>query len=288
MILVTGASGLVGSAVLDGLKKAGKRAVGTCFSQCPQNLSRLDLTSRSSVYRFFGSHDITSIIHCSAVIPAAGPSGDAGRAYAANLDMIHNLLETISLRTNFTFISTTALYDLTGTGGLTEKSPFCCNTPYQESKAACEKALNLFFRDTGQLCILRISSPYSIDTPSPGILERFIQSSLTKKQITLWGTGQRCQAFTNVTGLAKAINRLMDENVSGTFNYVTTSSISMLELAQKIKAFRPETTITIQQDKKDPEENCRTTIDTQKIQQFVAIEDTLEPDIRAMGERRVQ
>ncbi len=286
MILVTGASGLVGSAVLACFRDTGTNVVGTCHTRCRDGLTPLDLTDPLCVSRFFSGRDIHRIIHCSAVIPANLPSNKAEQAYEANLFMIQNLVSAIGPQTGFTFISTTALYDLTGTARLTEQDGLCPITPYQESKALCEKALKDFFQDTDRLCILRLSSPYSIDAQSPVILDRFIQSSLAQKQITLWGSGKRRQALTNTASLGNAVRQLTDKNVSGTFNYVTTPSISMRGLAQKIRIFCPETKILIRKEKKDPEENCQTSIETKKIEQFLTLEDTLEQDIRAMVERR--
>lgn len=288
MILITGASGLVGNAIFDNFKEKGLDILGTCFSNRKKGLVYLDLIDQTSVRSFFEKNNISVVVHCAAIIPGLIEKRKADATYLKNQTMIRNILSSISRDVYFILISSTALYDLTGDNLLTEESPCCCNTPYSTSKKACEDELLTFYHPIPMYLILRISSPYSEKNGGNSILCRFIKSAHAENKITLWGSGNRCQAFTNVDKMADDLLILISKKVSGIFNYVTTPSISMKNLAEKVQHNDKKTSILFDKSKNDPEEQNRTIISTDKINLFVKIHDTIDRDIKALKENLVQ
>ncbi|CAM0138405.1 hypothetical protein VKS41_002956 [Umbelopsis sp. WA50703] len=65
-VFVTGASGLLGRAVYQQLKKNGHEVIGTAYSRANDELYKLDLTKESSVREFVDTHKPDAIIHCAA------------------------------------------------------------------------------------------------------------------------------------------------------------------------------------------------------------------------------
>lgn len=283
MILVTGASGLVGNAIFGLLHERKMPVIGLCHSREMDNLFCLDLESYDDVTAFFGDNQIDCVIHCAARIPSGGSLNDID-IYQANMFMLENILYQIPETTPFVYLSGTAIYNLTGDNRIAEDGDTDCNSSYLLSKKHGEDLIKLFFKKTGNYLILRISSPYSIRKKSNSVLYRFIDSAIQHRTIRLWGSGERRQAFTNVSILASGVLDLFDRNITGVYNFVTNQSTSMTELAIKIQKVVPGTEIFYTK-KEDPEEKCRTSISNDKIQQFFPIIDHLDQDIESIIER---
>tara|TARA_Y100000031_G_C8205271_1_gene378342 strand:- start:618 stop:1481 length:864 start_codon:yes stop_codon:yes gene_type:complete len=285
MILVTGASGLVGEAIFNYFSKHYK-AIGTTHSVVDSRFTTLDLTKPLEVESFFEKKAIKAIIHCASKIPARFKEAEDLKIYEANIKMVTNLLQNITKDVVFINISTCSLYTLKTSAKLNEQSSVECNTFYQLSKKHSEDMLQLFYKNTRKLLNLRISSPYAINRESDTILYKFIKSALKKNVIELWGSGQRRQAFTNVETFAISVKELYDKNINGDFNYLTTNSISMLELAEKVKKYKEDLNIE-KVEKLDPEEKCQTSFDLAKVAQFITVEDSLDKDISKIISERL-
>lgn len=282
MILITGASGIVGEAIFN--KFAAIYEVrGLAHTKNRKNMICVDLTDPSSVKQIFEKQQIDAVIHCAANIPARFKGPDS-EIYIKNIQMAVNILTNITNRIRFINISTTSLYKLDKNGPLDEDTEINCGTFYQLSKKHIEGILHLFYKGTKNLLNIRISSPYSVNRTSDTVLYRFIKSASENNRIELWGSGGRTQSFTNVDSLASAVLQLFNGEANGDFNYVTTSGISMSELAEKIKRHKKDVRIQ-RTDKIDPEENNRTSINTSKIAAYVNIEDALDGDIRSIMKR---
>jgi len=282
MILITGASGIVGESIYN--KFAGFYSViGLAHSKTNKDLLNIDLTDADTVKIFFKNHNVDTIIHCACEIPSRSKLQDA-EIYKRNLCMLLNILENIKNNVRFVNIGGTAIYQLQANASLTENAVLSCQTFYHLSKRHIEELLHLFYKRTKNLLNLRISSPYSLNRENDSILYKFIINAALNNKIQLWGSGNRTQAFTNTETLALSMKELLDMHISGDFNFVTTPSVSMLELAKKIKEHKKGLKIEMS-GKEDSEDNCRTTIDISKVSKFITIKDTLSNDIKKILKR---
>lgn len=70
------------------------------------------------------------------------------------------------------------------------------------------------------------------------VLPRFVQSALTGKPINVYGDGQQSRCFCNVRDAVKAIVALaqVDDAVGQVYNIGSQEEVSILELAQRVKA----------------------------------------------------
>jgi len=279
MILVTGASGLVGSAIFRVFSETYK-VVGTSFSSLNNDLLKIDLLDENEVNKFFLEYDFTIIIHCASIIASKNSNISSIEQYSKNIKMISNILNNISDKTKVINISGTAIYDLNGEASLDEDSVIKSETLYQLSKQHTEELLQTFYKNNNKYILnIRISSPYSTHKISDTILYKFVTSAIENNKITLWGSGERTQAFTNVDIFAIDLVSLLNKNVFGTYNYVNITKLSMKELAYKIKSFKKNIEI-IFVDKIDVEDNYRTSINIDKISSIINIKSTLDEDIK--------
>lgn len=281
MILVTGASGIVGYEIASLFAAKGENVIFQGFRNVSDGFIAVDLTDEDEVCKLFSAYDITTVIHAAAAIPA-GAIKDHFDIYKANMQIAINLSRFCKKEASFINISSTAIYNLQGSARLSENGDIKCDTLYQLSKKHSEELFLLNFGDS--FLNIRISSPYSMTRENSSILYRFIKKAASGESITLWGSGQRTQAFTNVHSLSKDLYFLYKQNTTGNYNYVTTNSITMLDLANEVAAvFNSGSVVLTGQE--DPEEYCRTSISTDKISNMLQLADTLRTDIAAMTDR---
>jgi nucleoside-diphosphate-sugar epimerase len=279
MILVTGASGLVGGAIY---KSLAQKSIGTSFSSDKKGLIRIDLCDKEQVRHLFEKYSIKAVIHCASVLPNTCKLSQLS-IYDSNIKMILNLLSFAPLGIPLVNISSTSVYNLSGERHIVEDSPIVPMSLYSLSKLHTEQILSLGC-DNRQYLNLRISSPYSSQNPGIGVINTFLQFAENTQEITLWGSGKRKQAFTNVDKMAEHIEQLLKSQASGTFNYVSSPAVSMHSLAEMIVKLMSGVSFSYV-EKIDPEDDCRCTISTERISEFVQFTDTLESDLKGLIEK---
>jgi len=278
MILITGASGLVGEAIYSEIINR-HQIVGTSFSSSNTNFIKIDLTNKNDVANLFKKYNFTIVIHCAIIIPTDILNTNAMEEYNGNVRMVANILDNISVNTRFINISGTAIYDLKGDNALSETANIKCETLYQLAKQHIEDILYIYYKNNiSNFLNIRISSPYSIKRVSDTVLYKFINSAKYYNKIILWGSGKRTQAFTNIKTFAEDLSLLLDNKFYGTYNYVTTSRISMQDLAKRISSIKKDLIVKYS-GKLDPEDENRTSIDVSSISRYIRQRDTLNDDI---------
>lgn len=118
-VLVTGASGVLGTAVYNAFRRAGAYTVGLSYSQVKEGLVRLDLTddllSQEGVTlrKLFSEHKFNWVIHCAAERrPDAFKEGGAAAAVKLNQDVPGSLAQiTRDNGATLVYISTDYVFD---------------------------------------------------------------------------------------------------------------------------------------------------------------------------------
>lgn len=205
MILVTGASGIVGSAIADYFVGHGEDVIMHGFGHAKQNMIYADLTDEKQLVEMFEKYEISAIVHCAAIRPGNSGNSDIF-IYKNNMGITLNLLSYINKDVFFINISGTSIYNLVGDGVLNEYADIKCDTLYQLSKKHSEDLFGLYCTDN--ILNLRISSPYSINRENDSILDKFIRKAISKEPLTIWGSGRRTQVFTNVYTLAEDLYKM--------------------------------------------------------------------------------
>ena len=251
-VLVTGASGFLGSAIVQKLVNNGVKVIGVSRSHEKQNKNFLlehyscDLTSKEQTFLFFENHceGIDSIIHC------AGLDGNA--AYkkefsdyilSENIKMLLNVLELAKIYTvkNLSVMSSTEVYSPVPHSVITE-SDFLVDfdnlseNGYVYSKVITELICSIYSSNFGiRICIPRLSNLYG-----PGdahgikrgrVIPAMISKILSNDQIEIWGNGEQTRSFLYIDDAADIILKLLSISYVGPINVSSAEIISISSLA---------------------------------------------------------
>ncbi|KAI0325166.1 NAD-P-binding protein [Cubamyces sp. BRFM 1775] len=149
-VIVTGASGVLGSAVYAAFKSAGHTVLGLAHSRPTDELKQLDLTDVAATERVFSEFKPEWIIHCAAERRPDAAEKDPEGARKLNVSVPENLAKlSKTLKSKLVYISTDYVFDGT--------SP-----PYTPSSAT--NPLNFYgqTKRDGELAVLGVSGSQSI------------------------------------------------------------------------------------------------------------------------------
>lgn len=140
-ILVTGATGQLGSAVCEELKKRGLNHTGLGSADC-------DIRSMEAVERVFDRERPDTVIHCAAYTGVDNAEADAERCWAVNADGTRNL--ALACRENGTkmlYISTDYVFPGNGEDYHRPEDGCAPLGNYGRSKLAGELAVQMFLKN---------------------------------------------------------------------------------------------------------------------------------------------
>lgn len=231
-VVVTGGTGLIGSAVVEALMRRGIDivAAGRSDPRCGTRFLRVDLSNNSAATTLETLPVVSAVVHCAASVPThdAGVPGEISAHTNQAIDeAVIRFCRRRRLRLVYT--SGTSVYGTSPDGAATENSPLDPSGPYVGQKVEAESSIKE--RITSHL-IMRVSSPYGPRMRRQTVLRLFVDRALAGAPVTFYGAGARRQDFIHVDDVAAAsVAALVHDDVSDTFNICAGSSISMKELA---------------------------------------------------------
>lgn len=206
MILVTGASGHLGSRVMSLLKDLGHEVIGIGLNNVSGKIIRLDLTDRSAVLDFCQQNSVEICIHCASIM-----STDSQRLPVAVTTEI-NVTGTANLLAHpwqkFIYVSTGSVFQ-GDHDRLTETTPPTPQTVYALTKRLAEIDVMRHSGITARVSWLygppvKASDPVTVRGPIPWIIDQLKTSSGV---IAVPGGDFRA-SFTYVDDAARAVVRL--------------------------------------------------------------------------------
>jgi len=237
-ILVTGASGLIGNAIVE--KLAGSFEVFCLYrnlslNQTSQNVTYIyfDLINKESIAKI---KDIKPeiIIHCAALVPSQSSPNDES-LYRTNTLIDSNIITAAKeLNSYLVYMSSTIVYGYKDNNyNITEGQLVTKNSPYAKQKIESEI---LICQKINKYIILRISAPYGYNMKSKTVLTIFIDKALKGETLKFHGSGSRMQDFTNTYDIAQFIYEIIKENklFNGVYNISAGKPICMKDLAQLV------------------------------------------------------
>lgn len=238
-ILVTGASGLLGRAVVKVLKEAGHDVVGTALTRVKEGLIKLDLEDKKQIAEVIGKERFDAVIHSAAERRPDECEADVERTRRINVHSTEALGDAAKLAGSWVlYISTDYVFD----GKKPPYSPGDAKNPpniYGVSKSDGEDVL---VKATGGDCgILRVPVLY-------GPVEKIGESSvtvLTKMVFPRVKEGIEADDWqirypTHVADVAHAIQGLVEARakrggaVKGTFHFSGNQAFTKYELVKMI------------------------------------------------------
>lgn len=226
-VLVTGASGLVGSATAARFLADGARvtALGRRATAVPLQLA-LDLARDPWPT---GRWDI--IVHCAARLPARFTGPEAEAACLENRAMDDRAIAAAEASgAHLVFLSTASVFGHT-LGTIDDDTPPAPVLSYASVKLATEGAI---VARGLSATIFRLVAPYGPRQTRGTVLRAFLDAALTGTPLRYYGSGNRSQDFLHVDDVAAALALAARGRVTDRFVLASGSSITMLELARLV------------------------------------------------------
>ena len=242
MIVVTGASGLLGSAMVWTLRKRGREAAGIChqhFFDLPDvPMFSVDLRDHAAMRELLMRLRPAGIVHCAAATNVDWCERNPAEAEKVNAHGSAALADAAAhLEARFLYISTDAVFD-GKVGNYSESDKPCPVNAYGQSKLHGEEAV--LTRCPSSL-VVRVTI-YGWNGQPKQSLAEWVLGKLE--------AGERVQAFTDVrfapllvNDLADILLALLDGKWAGVYHAGSSDGLSKYEFAQMIASvfdFDPE------------------------------------------------
>ena len=275
-ILVAGATGLVGSAIVKELESQNKSTIGISSKD-------VDLLDRSKTFEFINSLKPTAIIDCAAKVGGIGGNNSYPVEFLSqNLQIQSNLMDAAHAAkvSKFVFLGSSCIYprdcaqpikeEYLLTGALEQT-----NSAYAVAKIAGIELIKSYRKEYGYKWISVM--PTNMYGPNdnfdlenghvlPVLIRKFIEAKRSgSSKVILWGTGLPLREFLHVDDLAKAVVLCMDKyDDPKQINIGSGQEVSIEDLAGKISkavGFNGE----ISWDSSKPDGTMRKVLDSSKI-----------------------
>ena len=215
-ILVAGKTGLVGSAILRGLNKAGKTAVGI-------NSKDLDLLDRKKTFEYIQDLKPSLIIDAAARVGGIGANSNFPVDFLSeNLQIQCNLMDAahVAKVEKCVFLGSSCIYPKFATQPLNEKSLLTgeleeSNSAYAIAKIAGIELIKSYRKQFGHnwisLMPTNLYGPHdNFDLENshvlPALIRKFVDAKNSKSEtVTLWGSGTPLRDFMHVDDLSGAV-----------------------------------------------------------------------------------
>ncbi len=287
-IYIAGHKGLVGSAVLDVIKKKGFKRIITATRK------ELDLRDKKKVENFFRKNRPEFVIICAAKVGGILENKNYQLDFLLENSAIQNNLLLSSKKFNvkrIIFLGSSCIYPKNSkipikeeyimTGKL-EKT----NEAYAMSKLFGIKLCSILFNEFNQdiVCLMPtnlygIQDNFDIKSSHviPGLVSKFLNAKKNRTNIKLWGTGRAIREFMYVDDLAEAILKTLQISKSklsqvfkknlplinvGTGEYI--SIINLAKMIKKIISFKGKILL----DKKYPDGTMIKNLDSSNIKKL--------------------
>jgi GDP-L-fucose synthase len=275
-ILVAGATGLAGSAIVRELNRLNKNVVGISSKD-------LNLLDRSATFNYFQSLKPSIVIDAAAKV---------GGIHANNNHPVEFLSNNIQIQTNlmdashsvsverFVFLGSNCIYPRSCPQPIKEEYILSgelepTNSAYAIAKLAGIELIKSYRKEFGyrwfSVMPINLYGPndnFDLENSHvfPALIRKFADAVMhNSKTVTVWGSGRPRREFLHVDDLAKAIVICLDKYDSDQhINIGTGSDITISELAQKISiisGFKGD----IEWDSNREDGTLRKVLDIQKI-----------------------
>ena len=229
--LIIGATGLLGSKILEYLNSKGYRVYGTCFSNYTKELIKMNITDKNRVFEVINEIQPDVIIHSAAVVNPDYCEENREEAYNVNFVGTQNIVESAKeIGAKIVYISTDAVFD-NSNKAYTEKDETSPINYYAETKLMGEKAVQNSGLD---FIISRITglygySKYYNKIGFPTWIINGIKSGEKLKVVD----GMRAHP-TLIDDVSKVIFELINKDQSGIFHMTGPDFVTRLEFAYKV------------------------------------------------------
>ena len=239
-VLLTGASGLVGHAILQRLQADGVRVLALGKDN-GADLARSPWPA--------GPWEV--IVHCAARLPQQFGGAEEAAAAVENRMLDDRALEAaVDSDAHLIFLSSASVYGVAG-GEISEATPAAPALAYAREKLATEEAIAA--RGVSAT-VFRLVAPYGPRQTRNTVLRRFLDLALTQMPLRYFGSGTRTQDFLHVDDVAAAVALAARSRPSDRFVLASGEAIAMRELARLVVEAAGSRSVVVAAGVPDPEE----------------------------------
>ena len=238
-VLVTGASGFIGSNLSKLLKKSHFEVVTTDLA------GNVDLKAdiRHLERENLNLNDFYSVVHLAAKISVPESFENPELYYEVNVNATEKLFEQCIKAEvpRIVFASSAAVYGEVEGGIMVVGSENPPMSPYAETKILGERMASELSNQSTRITCLRFFNVYgpgqSYSSPYASAVPIFIQKLFRKKPITIFGNGDQTRDFIHVSDVCKAISNSFEFEIPvySAYNLGTGESISINNLIKCLR-----------------------------------------------------
>jgi UDP-glucose 4-epimerase len=238
VVLVTGGSGFIGSALVRSLRQDGARVVVADLRPSPDSEVETvlgDLTEPGRVEAAFETLP-SAIFHLAARTSVVQSVHAPDMTYRVNVDVTQRLLEVarrLGVR-RFVLASTNAVVGGDGVGMIDERSPLGPLTPYGATKAAAEMLCSAYAASYGMaVAAVRLTNVYGPGMAAKdSFVVRLLRAAATGQHATPYGDGQQVRDYLFVDDAVAGLRLACEREVVGPLVIGTGRSVSVLDLCR--------------------------------------------------------
>ena len=253
-IVITGASGYIGSRLCLYLAGKGHDITAVCSSEIPQKKGWTDLISNFIIGDIKKETTLKSIanVHAEAIIHLISlDHHDSEKApnfvSQTNVQPTWNILDLCINKglSKFIYFSTIHVYGKNQCGIVKENQEVTPFNAYAVTHALSEEICNYYNRKTEVECInIRLSNSYGepvfIDAKCWSlIVNDLARSAFIDKKIILKGDGNAIRDFIHFSDICNGVNTLLEDTINfgedNTLNFSSSKSVTMLDVATEVK-----------------------------------------------------
>lgn len=245
-ILVAGATGLVGSAIVRELNRCGKPNTGISSKD-------VDLLDRAATFKFVKEFKPSAVIDAAARVGGIGANNAQPVEFLTqNIQIQSNLMDAAHEAgvKNFVFLGSSCIYPKNSAQPIKEEYIMTgelesTNSAYAIAKIAGLELIKAYRKQFGHKWISVM--PTNLYGPNdnfdlhnshvfPALIRKFVDAKKTKaSSVTLWGTGNPKREFLHVDDLAKAVLICLEKYDSDQhINIGSGEDLSIKDLAIKV------------------------------------------------------
>jgi len=244
-VLIVGASGFLGSTLVERLASSGKRL---------HLLARHHtVKDRAHAKIITGSLDDVDLLkeilpHCGTIIHTASATTPGSSARSPVIEGESNILPTLRFLEMLQDFSNVHLIYLSSGGAtygnhanspVNENQPLSPTSYHGAGKAAIEAFLNVRNRAGGQVTVLRPSNLYGPGQrfrPGFGIIRTMLEHAMRGTALEIWGDGENVRDFVYIDDMADVCMRFIDKKTdSGTYNVCSGESYTINQLCDVVR-----------------------------------------------------
>lgn len=244
-VLVTGASGFIGRAVVGALRERGVPV--TAVDREPPDASwdggvhvvTGDLAEQETCVAAFETRP-TSVVHLAALTSVLRSVDAPMQTFAQNVTITQVLLELSrgSGVEAFVLASTNAVVGNVGTSVIDVDLPLRPLTPYGATKAACEMLLSAYSGSYGMAtAALRFTNVYGPGmSHKDSFVPRMMRAALSGTGVKVYGDGQQRRDLVFIDDVVSGVLRALDTRYDGRAIIGSGRSVSVLEMIDTVRA----------------------------------------------------